>query len=236
MLPNEEGSKMVLEIRDDEKMILTFFVYDFTKNEIQGQIVLEEKWWASIAYISKDVVVFKNYDNDANAKILSYEAYELGKLEKVWQKEGIAKVFFNNSTFSGVIENGDERAYNLKSGEALKDEGLNVEPNNQRSYSPLFYPQSNQYFETIKRFVNGLTGDEAVAAAEYIETKNWIGISYYERNDKLVNKLLVVSMDKEILLSETLAKELSGVGQDTFFVTDNKLIFVKDKSKFFIYQ
>ncbi|MEQ9169030.1 MAG: DUF4905 domain-containing protein [Fulvivirga sp.] len=236
VLPNEAGDKMVLEIRNDEKMTLSFFIYDFTQNKLQGQIVVEEKWWASIACITNDVVVFKNYDSDANAKVLSYEAYELKGLKKIWVKEGINYVSFNTSTFSCVADSGELQFFDLTTGELVEERSLIESKSGRAVLPPVFYPQSNQYFDTIRRFIDGINGDETVAGAEYLEAESWIGISYYVRNDKLVNKLLVVGMDREVLLLETLAEELSGVGQDTFFVTDNKLIFVKDKSKLFIYQ
>lgn len=234
MLSNDVGDKMVLEIRNDQQMTLSFFIYDFVQNHLQGQIILEEKWWASIACISKDVVVFKNYDNDANAKVLSYEAFELNDLKRVWLKEGISNVSFGTKSFT-ANQNGVLGTFDLTSGGPVQDTSIKKE-NSKVITPPIFYPQSNQYFDTIKRFVHGLNGDEIVAGAEYLETGSWIGISYYIRNDKLVNKLLIVGMDRKVLLQETLAEELSGVGQDTFFVTDNKLIFVKDKSKLFIYQ
>ena len=235
MLSNDVGDKMVLEIRNDEDMSLSFFIYDFVHNCIQGQIVLDEKWWASIACISNDVVVFKNYDNEANAKVLSFEAYELKSRERVWAKEGMSNVSFGATSFAVTNEDGKVNIFDIASGELVLDSPKESEANTVIS-PPIFYPQSNQYFDTIKRFIHGLNGDTAVAGAEYFEAANWLGISYYVRNDKLVNKLLVVSMDKEVLLLETLAEELSGVGQDTFFVSNNKLIFVKDKSKLFIYQ
>ncbi|MTI39361.1 DUF4905 domain-containing protein, partial [Fulvivirga lutimaris] len=119
VLANEGGSKMVLEIRNDEKMTLSFFIYDFIQNKVQGQIALEEKWWASIACISNEVVVFKNYDNDANAKVLSYEAYELKGLKRTWVKEGINNVSFSSVTFSSVADNGEVQIFDLKSGELV---------------------------------------------------------------------------------------------------------------------
>ncbi len=119
MLPNQTGSKMVLEIRNDEQMTLSFFIYDFYSNKIQGPITLDEKWWASTAHISNRVVVFKNYDSDANAKILSYEAYDLDSLKRVWFKDDMNKVSFGLNTFSTTSNEGNFMLFNLSSGELI---------------------------------------------------------------------------------------------------------------------
>lgn len=106
-----------------------------------------------------------------------------------------------------------------------------------KTYSPTFYPASNQHFGLIKKFIKNSSEKKIVdAGADYFETDKYVMVSYYIEENKLANYLLITDMRKEVVFHELLANNLNGIGQETFLIVKNKLIFVQQKQNLCIYQ
>lgn len=129
-------------------------------------------------------------------------------------------------------------AWDLQRNEKIETSVLpQVNHENNNSPHVSFYPKSNEHFKTLKNFIEKLIGKSSVDwAIEYLEFNNYVIVSYYIQEETMANYLLVVDQDMGIVIHENLATELKGIGQQTFIVTDNKLIFVSNKKEVFIYQ
>lgn len=116
--------------------------------------------------------------------------------------------------------------------------GLDEVENDHTNVSRLsFYPKSNEHFATLKEFVEAVTEKKVLEAGiEYLEFETAVILSYYAKDKAMANYLLVTDHQKQVLLHECIGQDLKGIGQDTFIVSNNKLIFVKDKQQLFIYQ
>jgi len=95
----------------------------------------------------------------------------------------------------------------------------------------LFLPESPG-FQTITQFID----QPIVLGCEYFELCDLIIISYYHNFNKgFERKLLVLKNGKE-KLHEIQDKEMSGFAPGGFFVFQNRLIFIKNKTEINIYE
>jgi len=59
---------------------------------------------------------------------------------------------------------------------------------------------------------------------------------YFHKNKTLGNVLLVANSEGEVLCTINLGENLKGIGKDTFFVLENKLVFISNKNTLNIYE
>ncbi|MEQ8927808.1 MAG: hypothetical protein RLO81_18470 [Fulvivirga sp.] len=103
--------------------------------------------------------------------------------------------------------------------------------------TPSFYTPENEHYTLLSRFIGNIVDHEPnKSGIEYLEWNNYISLSYYTGVKNMANFLLTVNDTKEAVHHICLAENLTGIGQDTFSVDNNKLIFVKDNCEIFIYQ
>jgi len=93
------------------------------------------------------------------------------------------------------------------------------------------------YFKEIVDFVSKYTPLHPSHFCEYLETSNYIVVSYYVANEKLLdNYLLVTNPEGEELLHLCIAQGMKGIANGTFQVSNALLSFVKDKNELFIVE
>jgi len=100
---------------------------------------------------------------------------------------------------------------------------------------PSSYPESSIYFQWFAKFLKE-TGQKPVKECEYLKLGKVIFLSYYiYRHDALDNYLIAIDSDGKILEKFTLGEKLKGIGKDTFFVQQDHLIFISNKTILNIY-
>jgi len=72
---------------------------------------------------------------------------------------------------------------------------------------------------------------DSIGACDYLEYKDSIVVSYFEKNDEyLVNTLVVLDQNLKVIDSYVLDSDLNGLASDTFFIVSEALIFVRNKN------
>ncbi len=232
---DEATKQLALEIRNEELMQVFFQSLNLETQALHNPVFLEESWWVSLAHISYPILLFKIYHEEANATLKAIVAFDLNKNAIAWQKQDWPNVEFVQNLIQVTNDRGEKTYFNILDGLPSQ---LNVGHGQivKNIKLPSFYPPENQYYEQLQRFIAQITGVKTNVGLEYLQTDSLVFLSYYTPPPKMVNKLLVVNQQQEILLHKELGKELKGVGQDTFFIVDNKLIFVEHNRNLFIYQ
>jgi len=205
----QESKFLAIEIRNTETQEASFDILDLYSNQIVSHIVTQEDWWINIAHIIDEEVIFYTFEADNNPEPKEYMAYNAVSGNKLWNKQE-----FNLSNFSQT-----------------KGETKNIE-----IISPFQYPGNSEYFNTVKEFLKSQVEVNPVRDINYYENEQFIFISYYEETNKLANYLLVLTLNGEVIFKENLGDFQKGITDQSFFLIDNKLIFVKDVNDFFIYE
>lgn len=205
-----ESPYLILEIRDQEKLQVSFTVMDLKSSALITQgLTLKESWWVSVAHANEDQVVFYTFDADDNPKPKSYFLMEVEKPQEVVKQEDFdLSLFINQAT----------------------EQNIDIQ-------NPFHYPEGSKYFQTVAQFIGHHFSHEIKRGVDYFEKGDQIFISYFvNQENTLANFLLVMNKDKQVLLNEKLGEYNQGFADNTFFIIDNKLIFVKGVSDFFIYD
>ncbi|HNP19938.1 MAG TPA: DUF4905 domain-containing protein [Fulvivirga sp.] len=234
---DNEGKKLLLEIRDDKIMEASFYIFDLENSVLGNKILLDEQWLISPFYVSNSILIFQTYLSEANPDVANYIGWSLKENKEIWWHDQWKNVSIVNDQLLVKDENNQEpTVFDVSNGQKTTLNRNEIGENILNILSPEFYPQKNQYFPTIERFVEQMISENIKVGAEYIEYNEIAFISYYTGQQKMANNLLVVDQNKEILLHEALGNDLEGIGKDTFFIQHNKLIFVKNKTELLIHQ
>lgn len=211
---DEKGERLLLEQREQSSFQTHFTLLDLNSLQLQALPLPGEEWWLSAVGIDGPQVLFQKYDDSANPDHKEYVIYHLDKsalLPPLRESESLPeplKIILSNI-------------------EQAKNKHLNL---------PFLYIKDSSYFNTVSNFLRQRLNILAVEGIEYLETNQWILISYYEQEDQLTNRFIILDRQGQLVFEDTLAKNLTGLGTSTFMVSHNKLIFVKNKTDFFIYR
>ncbi|MEO1049842.1 MAG: DUF4905 domain-containing protein [Bacteroidota bacterium] len=240
IITDEKGQTMVLEIRDQENHQVSFSALDIkSKQLLIEQHTLEEKWWVGVTALYKLIVIFHSYEDSANPEIKKFYGYDLQSAEITWELDDV--VFIRMVPGGMLVRSKDEdeqyllidveagTAQHLPDDQVEAREGSQGGENNNVMY-PLHYDEENEYFATLKKFVETRTGRSPAKAIEYMEYQSCILISYYiYESEKLSNFLLISDLQGNIVGQEVLDTSLESPGLDTFFVMGDNLFFVREK-------
>ena len=94
------------------------------------------------------------------------------------------------------------------------------------------YPENNMYFSDLSLFLQEKSGIKPVLAIDYLETSTYFVIGYYvaQVNGKYDYHLAVYSLTGDLLLTEKLKSDSTGIGIDNFFKLNQTLVLIKDKN------
>lgn len=233
-IPAGEGMCIILEIRDKDQRMVKFARWDCSKPD-QGieELELPNEWWSSLHTHQGDVLVFSRREDPINPALLSLWAFDWKTRTMLWEK---SQCQFVASAIEGVwvIESKEagprKMLLDWRTG-GPKEGSEFAAPANNRWLLPFHYIESDGHFETVQRFLKARHCKEALYGCDYCEWEGFIFISFYIADgDSLANFLMVVDADGEMKLFEKLESNLKAIGVSTFFIFENHLIFVKDKS------
>ncbi|MBL6445524.1 DUF4905 domain-containing protein [Fulvivirga sp. 29W222] len=247
IISHHEKELLLLEVREDEK----FQVHYNLLNTRTGQFVLEgltfeESWWIGAASLTGNIILFYTFPDQDNPDVKDVFAYDFQLKKVLWKKEHQNIIDVAGGKAWLMDEDGETATcYNLLTGDSLKMNESSIisangkgEVENKFLKKPFNYREGSDYFNTVSQFLAASVSLHIVKSVDYYEDDQVLIMSFYypNKNNKLANDLLAVDHNGNHLLMEKLGDNLNGISDDTFFIYDNKLIFVKDNVNFFIYQ
>jgi hypothetical protein len=249
MIPEETTSSLVLEVRNADLHQTSFYslhLHEAALTEITP--VTDEQWWLGLQDAYQGCVILHGYADEQNPVPQGIYCYAVQSGKLLWQKPHYQYFsLLKNSILT--TEAGKKELYKLDLQTGIltathtEPEDVTLEAQlfaNERNKIPRFplhYPAKHAYFDIISDFVKQKTGLHAIEAADYLEYKDLVILSYYIYGDnKLENRLLISDTNSTIIFEDILALSLNGIGLDTFFVLENQLIFIKNKNELFSYE
>lgn len=225
-----EGSWLCIESRNSTSHETTFHTLNLDSLEISASFIGHfDKWMSGLETIHNDNIVIHGYDKEQNIHKKGIALYDLdGNLLNEYDyltfefisPEGIIASDPNEELV--LIEKGNLFEYKSK-----KDNKIT----NTEVLLPIHYLNEDAHFKTFKEFILQKKGYEAVHSVEYLEINNKLLISYYLYEGKqLTNCLLLLNSEGDLLYEVELDQELSGIGYGTFFVINNVVYFIKNKT------
>jgi len=229
---------LLIEIRNSQRKQVSFSALDSaTGHFVWRDIVFDEPWWISLGAATGEIVLFTIYLETTNPDKKAIFAYHIFDRKIVWWNNDFSLVSVSARTVQGLSSKFGSRfvVLDLFTGkEAPGDEDSGETPDG--VVRPQQYLADNEYFASVKRFLERKFNLLPVTALEYLEHDSTIFVSFYIQEDESVNYLLVVSTEGEVLLHEKLDEHLKGIGLDTFFVFSGSVFFVKNKAELVSYR
>lgn len=233
-----EKGILVLEVRNSEKKQVTFSALESRTGKFHWRdILFDEPWWISLGATAGDVVVFTLYLEKNNPDKKAVFAYHLLDRKILWWNNDYSLVSVSNHQVRGISSRYGSRSVTLDlltGNEVSEVADLYETPD--RVVRPHQYLADNEYFATVKTFLERKFNLVPVTALEYLEYDSIIFVSFYVQEVVLTNFLLVVTSEGEQLLLEKLDDQLKGIGLDTFFVFSGCVFFAKNKSELVSYR
>ncbi|MEO0331662.1 MAG: DUF4905 domain-containing protein [Bacteroidota bacterium] len=210
------GTRLFLELRRAEDKQPYFAAVDLTSGELLWKdfTLTTPSGWVTLHGANDKYLVLQAFTDTHNPEKKSYYLVEIATQEVT-----------QSADYSSIAS-------------SQVDTEKSAEKQNNGIWQPFFYAEDQLYFTTVANFTTSLGLDKPVGGCEYLEYRNYIGIAYYvptEHKGELANYLLIIDQAGEILLHPCLEKSVPQPGLGTFFVVQNQLIVVENKTRLVSY-
>jgi len=234
---------ILISMRNQDKHEVSFSLFNLsTLTFLWKSIVFEEPWWIGVTLFSQDMIVFHTYSNSKDIEEKSIFAYNWKDTEVVWafSQFNPVQLYKDSLVCSKLGTQKKELVHiNLKDGSELvidelpkQDERKSEPLISNLSQNPLHYVEGTAAFESVAKFLKLKFKIKIFGACDYLEHQGGIVISYFQNDDNdKINRLIVLDKNLEMLDSLVLDPTHKGLASDTFFIVDEALIFVKNRSQ-----
>ncbi|MFN6945901.1 MAG: DUF4905 domain-containing protein [Cytophagaceae bacterium] len=236
LLPSPSETNLFVETRNADERETSFYAIDVLTGKTlwKGVDGLENKWWIGMESVQEEVLVlhgFGDKENPGHKGIFAVSA-QTGKLR--WRKDDLVYSGMSGNAIEATKTGSEERFFlDSISGNVLENVSYDQKVNDRgRMTFPSHYPEGSEYYNIVSGYIKKYIKDDCVFAIDYLEFAGLVIISYHKKQgEKLSLNLLVLTETNEIFAREILAENLTGISADTFFIYENALIYIAEKTK-----
>ncbi|MFY0627523.1 MAG: hypothetical protein JXR07_14570 [Reichenbachiella sp.] len=238
ILHSEIGNQLLIHISEKEQLDSIHLVDIDSKETLMTWNANKDTPNLSIRSFDSERIVAISFSQIQNPDLVDVLVYD-------WKEDEPIYVFPNTKLIASnanmleikhpMIEN-KTRKIDLSSGNEVS-QNVNIESNEMENvHFPKTYDSSSAYFIWFEKILNQ-EGKSPKIQCEHMEYHKTHLISYYEQlNKSLTNYLSIIDKNGKFQESFTLASDLKGIGNDTFFVIENKTIFVTNHNTLNVYH
>lgn len=233
--------RLLITTRDSETLQVSFSLFDLEENKfLWDNVSFEESWWISIYDFSGDVIVFQTYNDTQDIEARSAFGFDIHTAEALWSIDDIKLNKASDGRLTVTPLSGEHDAFmiNTKTGEELdSSEYFESKSTRNEDKFPLHYESDSPHFETLSSFVRAKLDIELVGSCDYLEINDFFAIAVNSKAKTGYNlDLFVFSHEGELLMQNSLDRELKGLASGTFFIVSQALIFVEGKRNLVFYR
>ncbi len=215
-------------------------IIDLEKKEIlQEKLSIKPSKTLVLKAITSDRLLLNEYSDGKNPDHAAAISFDFYRREIAWEKADFQVLEVVGNHLKAPHPHFENRFsyWDIKNGVVVDDEKKVTGVLNKKESFPFFYPENSKHFKWFEQHIANLTGHEARICCEYMELDAALVISYYYMEGKgLTNELLILNRKGEIKEQINLGKNLQGIGKDTFFALENKIICITHKTTLNIYE
>ncbi len=250
------NKKVVVEEREIKTKEVFFSCLDIESGKKNfSQIQLDEKNWIGIESIYNNIIFFHTYGKPDMPAHKSIIAFDILSQSILWQNDNYVFSFvFDNKVYcyQQRFESRVFFALDYLTGNVVEDFGSDVTVIiklkekvdkdfwKQNYLFPENFIRTTTPSEAYQKYLQQVLIDKVIKGeVSYLNIDNLLLFNYHEvsKMNTLNNIFTAVNLIKnKILLSETLDKNLVNLMPESFFVKDNFLFLIVDKTKLFVYQ
>jgi len=250
------NKKLVVEERDVKTKEVFFSCVEINSGKkLFNEFQLEEKNWIGIESIYNDIIFFHAYgkpDMPSHKRII---AFNIVSQSILWQNDNYVFSFVFEDKVYCYQQRFESRVFfalDYLTGNILEDFGNDVTVINQlkekvdedfwkQNYNfPENFNRNDPLDETYKKHLHQILTENVIKGElNYLKMNDLLMFNYHEvsKSNTLNNIFVAVDLSKnKIVLKEYLDKNLINLMPESFFVKDNFLFLIVDKTKLFVYQ
>jgi len=250
------NNKVVIEERDIKTKEVFFSCLEINSGKkLFREFQLDEKNWIGIETVYNDLIYFHKYGKPDMPMHKGIFAFDISSKSVLWQNDNYVFAFVYEDRvycYQQRFENRIFFALDYLTGNVVEDFGSDVSTINllkekvdeefwQQNYLfPEYFNRNDSVTNIHQKYIQKVL-DENVIKGEvsFMKIKDLLLFNYHEisKSNTYSNIFTTVDLSKnKILLQETLDKNLVNLMPDSFFVKDNFLFLIVDKTKLFVYQ
>ena len=252
LLPTQTG-KLVVEERDPASKEVFFSCLDIkTGKKILNNFQLEEKFWIGIEVIYKDIIYFHKFRKPDLPGHLGIIAFDIITKTILWETNEYIFLFIYEDRLYCYKEKFDGRNFyklDYSTGKLLADIGQDVtwinilkektlsDDNPNGSYFTRQFNPGYENNETVRNHLTGIkTGNLVSGKIEYIYLRGLLLYSFHEilpSGGEMKNIFRAVDIEAgKVIFEEELNTGIKVFVPDSFFIADDLLFLLKDKTGF----
>ncbi len=250
------NNKVVIEERDIKTKEVYFNCLEIDSGKkLFNEFQFDEKNWIGIESIYKDIIFVHSYlkpDMPAHKSIIAFDILSQSILwqnddyifsfvcdDKVYcyQQRFESRVFFALDYLTGNVV--DDFGTDSTKLQQFREEA-NSEFEKQNYLFPEYFDRNDIVTENYQKYLLQILTDNVIKGKiSHLRMADLLMYNYHEINKNNTFNNIFVTFDlrkNKILLKETLDKNLVNLMPESFFVKDNFLFLIIDKTKLFVYQ
>ncbi|MGD1841357.1 MAG: DUF4905 domain-containing protein [Thermonemataceae bacterium] len=215
----------------------------FSVGQVQNKKVLVQEeslgldWWASIAAVWDNHLIWTLYQDHHNPLQQGFMVYNTTQEQIIWEKGGHTFYqLYRQPTqvvgYSNRLEPIQLIHWDLVTG--LEQPAAKEEDFKTQQLFPARYSAKQPHFDTVATYVKQAVGEDVHQQIDYLEIPHCILIGYYDA--ALFYKLLAIDLSGKILAKESVYQATNGIAIGNFFVFKNLIFIVKNKIELVTYS
>jgi hypothetical protein len=243
ILTHPDKRILVIEIRVEESRTVKFVAADLDKHALLWEYTSSKYlWWCGLEWVEKEMVFLHGYKDIQHPEHQGIIALDLYSGMQKWENAGV--VFRGMAQDQVVSEKVGEVSEfllldkrNGKVNGVLQTYEQEVLPVDGRIRNAAYISPEDNVFHKIAGFIKQSAGKEVVLAIDYMEHNRHLIAGFYTRNEaQLCHWLLMVNENGEVVFCELTGAGLPGIARESFFVFENIVIFIKNKTELVTYK
>ncbi|RDC64395.1 DUF4905 domain-containing protein [Adhaeribacter pallidiroseus] len=251
--PDFEQELLAVELRDGDRLQTEFVVLDAKTGLAGVPYQAAENWWVGLEETSWRLLFLHGFADRKVGAHVGITTVSVDPQQILWQHEeaifyGLAagnkvlaqptklekEVFIALDAHTGAIV---ESAITREQAQAVVTDF--TRQRTQLGRYPVHYAQESEYFNLLSQFVLSRSGRQVVGAIDYLEAGDFLFLSYYEAvaTNNFKNVLgMYAAADGALVQEEILNNNVTGLGTGSFFVMNNTVLFITEKSTLVAYN
>ncbi|MFB3057045.1 MAG: DUF4905 domain-containing protein [Ignavibacteriaceae bacterium] len=250
LIPTNTG-KIIIEERDTEKKLAFFNCLQIDSGKkIFKHLQLDEKFWLGIEAIYNDVIFFHKFIKPDLPQHNGIVAYDINQKRTIWEDKNRTFLFINDDKIYAFKQRFEDREFvtlNYITGEVIDELGidsdavnlLREEAINSEDFSSYHFPGSFNTNSFDQQRENGILSklrEEHIITGdiEYLLMDDLLLFNFHEVNtdNTLKNTFKAVDLSNEkCILELTLNSRTNAFAPDSFFVKDDLLFVLMERTK-----
>lgn len=250
------GNRVIIEERSPENKEVFFNCIDIISgDEIFSDIQLDEKFWVGIEAVEDDYIFFHKFPKPDMPNHKSIITLDINSSSVLWENDELTYFFYFNDKVVCYNQSFEKRDYfllNALTGEIISELGNDHEKVMQLRQDSIedYYAEGYLFPLEFRREISPETDFEKYlhsyvqkfvikGSIDYINIDNLLLFNFHEVTDgNLFNNIFAaVNLDSgKVLMKEILNEKINNLMPDSFFVRDNLLFLLFEKTKFGVYS